>query len=84
MLKQRLFLVKVIEKGVELKDKIIYFFDVKKEVIDNAKTQIEEIKGFLTKETITKLDTFINNHKKVVEVIKTDHRRLYKKCFKTI
>ena len=60
----------IIEKGMGLKDNIYTFFDVKKEVIDNANTQIEEIKEFLTKETITKLDTFINNHKKVVEVIK--------------
>ena len=60
----------IIEKGMGLKDKIYDFFDVKKDVIDNANTQIEEIKGVLTKETITKLDTFINNHKKVVEVIK--------------
>ena len=60
----------IIEKGMGLKDNIYTFFNIKKEVIDNANTQIEEIKGVLTKETITKLDTFINNHKKVVEVIK--------------
>ena len=60
----------IIEKGMGLKDNIYTFFNIKKEVIDNANTQIEEIKEFLTKETITKLDTFINNHKKVVEVIK--------------
>ena len=60
----------IIEKGMGLKDNIYTFFDVKKEVIDNANTQIEEIKEFLTKETITKLDTFINNHKKVADVIK--------------
>jgi hypothetical protein len=35
-----------------------------------ANTQIKEIEGFLTTETETKLNAFIENHKKVADVIK--------------
>jgi hypothetical protein len=41
-----------------------------KSIADIAKTQIKEIEGFLTTETETKLNAFIENHKKVADVIK--------------
>lgn len=62
-------LATVTEKGKELKDELFDFFSVKEEVIKDAKTQIEEIKGFLTDETIKKLDTFKQNHTNVANVI---------------
>ena len=62
-------LATVTEKGMKLKDELFEFFSVKEKVINDAKTQIEEIEGFLTDETIKKLDAFKQNHTNVANVI---------------
>lgn len=63
-------LATVTEKATGLKDEIYNnLFSVKEKVIKDAKTQIEEIEGFLTNETIKKLDAFKQNHTNVANVI---------------
>lgn len=63
-------LATVTEKATGLKDEIYNnLFSVKEKVIKDAKTQIEEIEGFLTDETKNKLVAFKQNHTNVANVI---------------